>query len=362
MEEKKIRVAITHGDTNGIGYETIFKTFSDPTMFELCTPIIYGSPKIAAYHRKSLGMQANFTIISKAEDAQENKVNMLTTFDEEVKVDMGTPSKLSAQAASKALLRAMNDFDRGLYDVLVTAPVNPKESLGDTDSFVSQTEFIETKISTAGKALHIYVNEGFRIASATGDMPLSDALKALSKELIIDRAKTFIESLRRDFRLSNPRLALLQINPKAGNEEETILKPAIEELHEASLGVYGPFVADEYFSQGFYRQFDGTLSIYYDQAMTPFRLLSQEDSVSILTGLPITATAPFSDPCFDIAGKGIADENDLRQAIYLAIDICRNRVNYDEPLVNPLKKLYHEKRDESEKVRFAIPKKHDQVQ
>ncbi len=362
MEEKKIRVAITHGDTNGIGYETIFKTFSDPTMLELCIPIIYGSPKIAAYHRKSLGIQANFTIISKAEDAQENKVNMLTTFDEEVKVDLGTPTKQSAQAASKALLRAMTDFDRGLYDVLVTAPVNPEESLGDTDAFVSQTQFIESNSSSEGNALHIYVNEGFRIASATDDMPLAEALQALNKELIVDRAKTFIESLRRDFRLSNPRLALLQVNPKASEEEDTILKPAIEELHEASLGVYGPYVADEYFSQGFYRQFDGTLAIHYDQAMTPFRLLSQEDSISILTGLPIIATAPFSGPGFDMAGKGVADENDLRQAIYLAIDTYRNRISYDEPLANPLKKLYHEKRDESEKVRFAIPKKHEQMQ
>lgn len=362
MEEKKIRVAITHGDTNGIGYETIFKTFSDPAMLELCTPIIYGSPKVAAYHRKNLGMQANFTIISKAEDAQENKVNMLTTFDEEVKVDMGTPSKLSAQAAGKALLRAMTDFSRGLYDVLVTAPVNPDESLGDTDSFVSQTQFIEAKTATVGKALHVYVNEGFRIASATGDKPLGEALQTLTKEFIIDRAKTFLESLRRDFRLSNPRLALLQVNPKAATEEETVIKPAIEELHEASLGVYGPYVADEYFSQGFYRQFDGTLAIHYDQAMIPFRLLSQDDSTSLITGLPIIATAPFSGPCFDMAGKGIADENDLRQAIYLAIDTCRNRINYDEPLENPLKKLYHEKRDESEKVRFAIPKKHEQVQ
>ena len=362
MEEKKIRVAITHGDTNGIGYETIFKTFSDPAMLELCTPIIYGSPKIAAYHRKNLGMQANFTIISKAEDAQDNKVNMLTTFDEEVKVDMGTPSKLSAQAASKALLRAITDFGRGLYDVLVTAPVNPNESMGDTEAFMSQKQFIETKLSADNKGLHVYVNEGFRIASATGDLPLAETIQTLTKELVVDRAKTFIECLRRDFRLSNPRLALLQVNPKAGTEEEAILKPAIEELHEASLGVYGPYAADEYFSQGFYRQFDGTLAIYYDQAMTPFRLLAQEDSVSFITGLPIIVTAPFSGPCFDIAGKGEADENDLRQAIYLAIDTCRNRVNYDEPLANPLKKLYHEKRDESEKVRFAIPKKHEQVQ
>ena len=362
MEEKKIRVAITHGDTNGIGYEMIFKTFSDPAILELCTPIIYGSPKIAAYHRKSLGIQANFTIINKAEDAQDNKVNMLTTFDEEVKVDMGTPSKPSAQAAQKALLRALTDFGRGLYDVLVTAPVNPDESLGESDDHVSQTQFIEAKTSTAGKALQIYVNEGFRIASATGDMPLRDALTTLTKELVVDRAKTFIESLRRDFRLSNPRLALLQVNPKLAEEEETILKPAIDDLHESGLGVFGPYAADEYFSQSFYKQFDGTLAIHYDQALTPFRLLSKEDSVSLLTGLPVVCTAPFSGPCFDIAGKGIADENDLRQAIYLAIDTCRNRIHYDEPLADPLQKLYHEKRDESEKVRFAIPKKHEQIQ
>ncbi len=362
MEEKKIRVAITHGDTNGIGYETIFKTFADTGILELCIPIIYGSPKIASYHRKSLGIQANFTIINKAEDAQDNKVNMLATFDEEVKVDMGVATNQSAFAARSALRRAINDFSHGLFDVLVTAPVNPDESMDEKSPSVSQLQVLENSVTAAGKALTIYVNEGFRIASATGDAPLGESLQALSQDLIVERAKTFIASLRRDFRLSNPRLALLQVNPKPAKEEDTILKPSIEALHETGVGVFGPYASDEYFSQGLYNDFDGTLAIYYDQAMTPFRLLSQENSISLVTGLPIIATAPFSGPRFDIAGKGVADENGLRQAIYLAIDTHRNRISYDEPLANPLKKLFHEKRDESEKIRFSIPKKHEQVQ
>jgi len=362
MEESKIRVAITHGDTNGIGYETIFKTFADPAILELCTPIIYGSPKVASYHRKSLGVQANFTIISKAEDAHDDKLNMLTSFDEEVKVDIGTPTKQSAKAACMALQRAVSDFKEGLFDVLVTSPVNTDESMDEDRPSTSQLQLIERETTEGGKALQIFLNDGLRMASVTSDIPLGDALRELRKDLIVERATTFIQSLRRDFRLSNPRIALLQVNPKAGAEEEEILKPAIEELHNAGICAYGPYPADEYFSMRLFNEFDGTLAMHYNQAMTPFRLLAQENSVCLATGLPIIVTSAYGDPGFDIAGKGEADENGLRQAIYLAIDTFRNRQNYDIPLANPLKKLYHEKRDESEKVRFAIPKKHEQGQ
>ena len=357
MEEKKIRIAITHGDTNGIGYETIFKTFAEPTILELFTPIIYGSPKVAAYHRKSLGMQANFNIISKAEEAHPDRLNILTCFDEEVKVDLGTPTPQSAKAGQMALNRALTDFSQGLFDALVTLSTddNPDGSTA-TDS---QLTTIEKATALAGQALTIHVDGDLRMASLTDNMPLGDALREIRKDLIIQKAKIFEESLRRDFRISTPRIALLQANPQPGAEEEDIMKPAIAELLDSGVGIYGPYPADEYFSTQQFTHFDGTLAIYYNQAMTPLRMLTGESHVLFTAGLPIVHTAPNFGPRFDIAGKGEADELALREAIYLAIDAARYRADYDEPLADPLKKLYHEKRDDSEKVRFAIPKKHE---
>ncbi len=354
MEENKIRIAITHGDTNGVGYETIFKAFADPAILELCTPIVYGSPKVAAYHRKTLNMQANFTIINKAEDAHADKLNMLACFDEEVKVELGTPTKASAMAAQKALARAMDDAGQGLVDAIVTLPMAATETAGEDTTHAAEAG------DPQASPLIIHVNEDLRIASATGDMPLGDALRGLRKDLVVEKATTFHTALRRDFRLSTPRIALLQVNPQPGAEEKEILKPAINDLHNAGIGAFGPYPADEFFNRYEHQQFDGILTMYHDQAMTPFRLLSGATDVKLTAGLPVVVTSPGFGPQFESAGKGTADESGLRAAIYLAIDIFRHRANYDEPLANPLKKLYHEKRDESEKVRFAIPKKHDQ--
>lgn len=355
MEDNKIRIAITHGDTNGIGYETIFKAFSDPAMLELCTPIIYGSPKIAAYHRKTLGIQANFSIINKAEDAHADRLNMLTCFDDEVKVELGTPTAASALAAQKAALRAFDDAGKGLVDAVVALPMGAvAKTEGNEDAGAGATE----KAQVAPLVIH--VNDDLRIASATGDMPLSDALRLLTKELIVEKATILHEALRRDFLLSTPRIALLQVNPQAGAEEADILKPAIDDLHTAGVGTFGPYPADTFFSQFDHVQFDAILTIYHDQAMPPFRLLSRDADVTFSAGLPYIVTSPGFGPQYEEAGKGTADESALRHAIYLAIDAVRHRHDYDAPLANPLKKLYHEKRDESEKVRFTIPKKHEQ--
>ena len=359
MEENKIRIAITHGDTNGVGYETIFKVFAEPAILELCTPIIYGSPKVAAYHRKSLDMQVNFAIISRAEDARDNRLNLLTCFEEEVKVELGTPTKVSATAARKALERALADHDAGLVDALVTAPTAPVATNEEGAGATSDQQCIEHASGLDGKSLDIHLNNVLRIASVTGEIPLGDALREIRKDLIVDKATVFFNSLKRDFRIANPRIALLQVNPQDGAEEEEILKPALAELNNAGVGVYGPYAASEFFSQYSHTLFDGVLAMHYEQAMTPLRMLGEEERITLTAGLPIVHTTPGNGPCFDIAGEGTADEGALREAIYLAIDTLRHREEFDEPMANPLKKLYHEKRDESEKVRFSIPKKHD---
>lgn len=362
MEDRKIRVAITHGDTNGIGYEVIFKTFAEPAMLELCTPIIYGSPKVAAYHRNALGIQANFTIINKVEDAVDGKVNLLTAFDEDVKVDMGMPTKEAGAAALKALDRAMADFAGGGYDVLVTAPINKNDIQGEGFHFCGHTEYIEEKVGEGRKALMILAGRQLRVALVTTHLPIKDIAQAITKEAIVEKCTIFNKALKRDFNVSAPRIAVLSLNPHVGDggvigmEEETVIKPAIEELSNAGIDAFGPFAADGFFGHGTYTAFDGVLAMYHDQGLAPFKTIVGDEGVNITAGLPIVRTSPDHGTAYEIAGKGVADEASFRQAVYDAIDIFRNRINYDEPLQDPLKKLYHERRDDSEKVRFAVPK------
>lgn len=366
MEEKMIRVAITQGDTNGVGYEVILKTFADPAMFELCTPIIYGSPKIAAYHRKALNLETNFSIINSAEEARNGRLNILACFDEEVKVELGQPSEEAGLAAFKALDRAMTDYRAGLFDVLVTAPINKATIQSPGFHFPGHTEYIETSVGDGNKALMILMNESLRVALVTTHLPIKEVSKAITKEAIIEKATIFHKTLRRDFRISTPRIALLSLNPHAGDngllgsEEQEVIKPAIDELEKAGIQAFGPYPADGFFGSNAYDHFDGVLAMYHDQGLAPFKTIALESGVNFTAGLPIIRTSPDHGTAYDIAGQGKADENSFRQAVYTAIDVFRNRKNYDEPLENPLPKLFHEKRDDSEKVRFAIPKAKDQ--
>lgn len=359
-QDRKIRVAITHGDTNGIGYEVIFKTFADPAMLELCTPIIYGSPKIAAYHRKALNMETNFSIINQAEDARDGRVNLLTCFDEETKVEIGQPSAEAGEAALKALDRAMTDYRKGLYDVLVTAPINKATIQSPSFHFPGHTEYIETCVGEANKALMILMNENLRVALVTTHLPIKDVAKAITKEAIVTKATIFNLALKRDFRISKPRIAVLSLNPHAGDngvlgtEEQETIKPAIDELASQGIQAFGPYPADGFFGSGTYDHFDGVLAMYHDQGLAPFKTIALESGVNYTAGLPLVRTSPDHGTAYDIAGQGKADENSMRQAIYTAIDIWRNRRNYDEPLQNPLPKLFHEKREDGEKVRFAV--------
>lgn len=360
MGNKKIRIAITHGDTNGIGYEVIFKTFSEPAMLELCTPVIYGSPKVAAYHRNALGMDASFTIISRAEDAADDRINLLTVFDEEIKVELGHPSKDAGTASLKALECAVRDYKAGLFDVLVTAPINKNNIQGEGFNFCGHTEYIEERAGEGSKSLMILFENSLRVALLTTHLPVKDIAAAVTKERIKEKATIFFNSLKRDFRVANPRIAVLGLNPHAGDdgllgtEEKDIIAPAIEELSAEGVNVFGPYPADGFFGNGSYRAFDGILAMYHDQGLAPFKALSAGCSVNYTAGLPVVRTSPGHGTAYDIAGKGVADASSFRNAIYAAIDIFRNRNGYDEPLQNPLKKLYHERKDDSDKVRFAV--------
>lgn len=364
MNNNKIRVAITHGSTNGIGYELIFKTFEEPEMFELCTPIIYGSPKVAAYHSKALGIKDNFTIITDANAAQEGKLNIIPAVDEEIKVEMGIPSPDATLAAVKALDRAITDYKDGLFDVLVCAPADEGVAHVGGFDFPRRAKYIEQCIGEGKKAQSLLINEDMRLALMTDEISLRDVPVAITSHDIIEQVAILFTTLRRDMRVSNPRIAVLALNPDVdgkaeGKEETEAIVPAIQKLADAGVNVFGPFQADLFFQQGEYYHFDAILSMYHDQGLAPFKTLHPDNNVCYLGGLPLVATAPDLSPCYDIAGQGIADPTPLRHAIYAAIDGFRNRRAYDEPLANPLPKLYHEKKDDSEKVRFSIPKKHE---
>lgn len=363
MEDKKIRVALTHGDTNGIGYELIFKTFAEPEMLELCTPIIYGSPKVAAYHRNVLGMQANFSIIDKAEDACDGRINLLTVFEDDVKVDLGKYTEESGTSAIKALRRAIEDQRNGLVDAIVGAPVCEMNFKENDVKFKEQADFLEKELGNDAKALRMIIGKKLRLAYATTDIPLKEVATTITQELIEEKASALYTTLKRDFRITNPRIAVLSLNPSIGkdneetSEEATIIKPAIEKLESDGKQAFGPYAAEDFFGEGQYTAFDGILAMYKDQGNIAYRTIEQETGLKLSAALPVILTQPDMGTEFRKAGKGEIDEQPMRTAVYLAIDIARNRATFDEPLANPLKKLYHEKRDESEKVRFNIPKK-----
>jgi 4-hydroxythreonine-4-phosphate dehydrogenase len=350
-----MRVAITHGDTNGVGYEMILKAFEDPTMFELCTPIVYGSSKVANYHANVLRTETPFFIINQPSEAQPNKLNLLNCCgNEEINVELGTPTQESGAAAMKALNRAIADFKEGKFDVLVTTPVNRSTMRG----FQGHTDYLEHQFEGAGKGISILVSDDIRVALVTNNVAIKDLPEAITRQKIVEKGKLFYHALRRDLGVQNPRIAVLSLNPRCGedgrlgDEEQDTIIPAVKDLEEAGIQAFGPYAADNFFGRGEQYRFDGILAMYHDQGLLPFKSLNIYEGVRFSAGLPIIRTAPATDPKFSVAGQQVTTPDSLRHSIFLAIDVLRNRQTYDEPMGNPLPKLYHEKRDDSEKVRF----------
>ena len=357
MEQTKIKIGITQGDVNGIGYEVILKAFENPAILELCTPIVYGSPKVMTYHRKALELETSFSIVNSAADAVPGRLNVVNCNDDEVKVEMGKPSRESGKAAFEALEKAMAEYKEGMYDVLVTAPIHKQMIQSDSFAFPGHTEYIEQSIGE-GKALMILANETLRVALVTGHVPVAKIASAITQELIEEKLTIFNASLKTDFGIGAPRIAVLALNPHAGDggvigkEEETIITPAIKAMREQGILCHGPFPADGFMGSGAYNHFDGVLAMYHDQGLVPFKVLAMENGVNFTAGLPIVRTSPDHGTAFDIAGKNMASPDSFRQALYMAIDIYRNRKNDSEARSNPLRKLYFEKRDDSDKLKL----------
>ena len=353
--EKLIRVGITQGDTNGIGYEVILKALQNQQMTELFTPVVYGSAKTASYHRKALELQpVSMNVIRNSADIKDGVNNLVEVANEEVKVELGVSSEIAGRAAFDALERAVTDLKQGYIDVLVTAPINKKSIQSEQFTFPGHTEYLEASIGDGDKALMILFSDKIRVALVTTHVPVSRIGEYITKEAVLDKLFAFNRSLKSDFGIVRPRIAVLSLNPHAGDggllgkEEQDVIAPAIAEAVEKKVVAFGPYAADGFFGNEMYKHFDGVLAMYHDQGLAPFKTIAMESGVNFTAGLPYVRTSPDHGTGYDIAGKNEANEQSMREAIYAAIDIYRNRCNYAEMTQNPLRRMYFDKSGDKE--------------
>ena len=343
-DEKKIKVAITHGDINGVGYEVILKTFGDSRMFDFCTPVVYGSTKVASYHKKllaSMPQEMVFTSVRDAAEAQDRKFNFVNLTQEEIKIDLGKSTDIAGRLSRMSLDRACQDLKAGKADVLVTAPINKRNIQAPDFDFPGHTEYLSHQFGCS--SLMLMVCDRIRIGIVTNHLALKDVPSAITHNLLFDKIMLMNESLKRDFGVPMPKIAVLAIDPHAGDngvigtQDQTIVKPVIDEVQEKGVLAYGPYPSDGFFGSSEFNKFDGVLALYHDQGLIPFKLMSFTEGVNFTAGLPYVRTSPAHGTAFDIAGKDKASEQSFRSAVYLACQILRNRKEYDELTADPLR-------------------------
>ncbi len=337
-----VRIGISHGDVNGISYEIIIKTLSDTRILDFFTPIVYGSSKVASYHKKLLGIHDfNFHIIRSADQALPGKANLVNIFPDEIKIDLGQTTEVAGQAAYMALEAATDDLASGQIDALVTAPINKQNIQSKDFSFPGHTEYLTKKFG-AEESLMLMVSNDTRIGVITGHIPLREVPGNISRERILQKVRILNNSLKKDFGIQKPRIALLGLNPHAGDkgvigiEEEEVIIPSIQEAFDEGILVFGPYPADGFFGSDAFNHFDGILAMYHDQGLIPFKTLSFKSGVNFTAGLPVVRTSPAHGTAFDMAGKNMATPDAFRESVYLALEIARNRRMFEEISVNPL--------------------------
>lgn len=351
---QEIRVGITHGDINGIGYEVILKTFADSRMNEICTPIIYGSPKVAAYHRKALDLE-NVTLnqIRSADEADYRKLNVINCCSDDIRVELGKSSPLAGEAAYQALEAAVEDLKQGRIDVLVTAPINKENIQSDRFSFPGHTEYLAKHFDTKNY-LMLLATESLKVGVVVGHAPIAQVPELITRNLILSKLRILHRSLVADFAKTSPRIAVLGLNPHAGDngvigkEEQEVIIPALKKAKDEGIVAMGPYAADGFFGAGLQYKFDAVLAMYHDQGLAPFKALTFDTGVNYTAGLPIVRTSPGHGTAYDIAGQGVASEDSFRQAVYFAVDIFRNRLNYEDISSNPLPKYEIQANGDSE--------------
>jgi len=333
----KLKIGITQGDSNGIGYEVIIKALSDPRILDQLTPVVYGSPKIFNFYCKTIpeieGLQINE--IEKITDAKEKKINILNCLPDNAFAEPGRATPDSARAAITALEAAVRDLEVGNVDVLVTGPINKQAMSGEGFGFPGHTEYIQDAFGVKD-VLMFMVSSRMRIGVVTGHVPLKEVPKLITEDAILKKLRLMQTSLRQDFCIDQPRIAVLSLNPHngdgglLGSEEQDIIIPAIKKATEEGILAFGPFSPDGFFGLGHYEKFDATLAMYHDQGLAPFKAIAFEDGVNFTAGLPVVRTSPDHGTAFEMAGRDEADPLSMRAAIFKAIDIYRNRQAWEK--------------------------------
>jgi len=343
MEGRPIIAGISQGDINGIGYEVIIKTLMESMINDLCVPIVYGSPKVAAYHRKALNIgNFSFNNIRSAEEANFKKANMINVLDDNIRVELGKSNPQGGEAALISLERALNDLMTGKLDVLITAPIDKHNIQSEKFNFKGHTDYLQSKAGVED-VLMFMISENMKIGFATGHVPISKVPETITVESLLRKIRIMNTSLITDFGIRKPQIAVLGLNPHAGDnsllgsEEAAIISPALRQAEKEGIMTFGPFPADGFFGAGSFAKFDGILAMYHDQGLVPFKALSFDSGVNFTAGLPFVRTSPVHGTAFAIAGKGQASENSFRQALYLACNIFKNRKLHAEISQNTLK-------------------------
>jgi 4-hydroxythreonine-4-phosphate dehydrogenase len=341
-QQEKIRVGITHGDINGISYEIIIKTLMDNRINEFCVPIVYGSAKVAAYHRKALGIQNfNLNIIRDASKANTKKPNVINCLDENIRVELGKSAVNAGKASVQALNKAVEDLKQGKLDVLVTAPINKENIQSEEFDFPGHTEYLMKEFH-AQEVLMLMVSEVMKIGVVTGHIPLSKVPEVLTQDLILRKLHILNKTLLQDFKIRKPKIAVFGLNPHAsdggviGQEENDIIVPAIQRAKESDIMAFGPYPADGFFGSRNLRKFDAILAMYHDQGLIPFKSISFDEGVNFTAGLSIVRTSPAHGTAYELAGKDEASPASFRNALFIALDVYRNRKEYQELSSNPL--------------------------
>ena len=338
----KIKVAISCGDINGVGLEVVIKSFVDNRMFELCTPIVYCNSKTASAYRKEIGTQDfSFNTITSHEKSNPKKVNLISISEDDQEINFGTITNEAGALAYKSLTTATDALASNHADILVTAPIHKQNIPWESEDIKGHTEYL-AHYANEDHPLMLMVHNSLRVGVVTGHVPLKDVSSVLTKNKIVTTLEVFQKSLIQDFNIHQPRIAVLGLNPHAGDngvigkEENEIIIPAIDQFNANGGIVIGPFASDGFFGSGQYKKFDGVLAMYHDQGLIPFKTISNNEGVNFTAGLPIVRTSPDHGTAFDIAGKNEADPTSFRNAIYLGMDIYRNRKNYRELTSNVL--------------------------
>jgi len=338
---EKIKLGISIGDFNGIGIEIILKTFSDKRMLDFCTPIIFGSTKLITNYKKNMNINVPFNGIRQVDKAINGKVNILNLWKEDVELKLGEPTELSGKLAFESLEAATNELVNETIDVLVTAPINKDNIQSEDFKFPGHTEYLESKLD--GESLMILMTDTLRIGLITGHIPIAKVSETITPELIKKKVAILYKTLVNDFAISKPKIAILGLNPHCGDhgvigeEDDTVIKPTIAEIQNEGKLVYGPYAADSFFGSSNYKNFDAILAMYHDQGLAPFKTLSFGEGVNYTAGLSRIRTSPDHGTAYELAGKGLANINSFKEAVFTAIKVFKTREEYKSLTENTLK-------------------------